>query len=371
MLLDVGGKSHIGLEEIMVKVVIIGAGLMGTATSYPLSDNGHSVHLVGTHLDGEIIKSCKEKQFHPRLKRNLPVGVRPYYIEEIGDAIEGADVILSGVNSLGVHWIGRTIKPYVRPGQMIIAITKGLETDAEGNWRILPDVLAGELDEAIRPQLKFAAVGGPCIAGELAGRRHSCVVFGSRDFSAVEQLASIFSTPYYHIWKTSDLVGLEFGAAFKNAYTLAIGIAYGMLEKAGGVDEAGANFHNLAAGVFAQSCVEMSRLLQIAGSDQSFAYKLPGAGDLYVTAVGGRTVRLGKLLGAGKTFKEARQIMAGETLESAEIISMMGTALPRLEREGLVQPNELPILRTLVDVIVYNKPAQFPIDQFFGGKAVL
>jgi len=355
----------------MVKVVIIGAGLMGSATSYPLSDNGHSVHLVGTHLDGEIIKSCKEKHYHPRLKRYLPQGVRPYYIEEIGKAIEGADVILSGVNSLGVHWIGQTIKPFVRPGQMIIAITKGLETDAEGNWRILPDVLAGELDENMRSQLKFAAVGGPCIAGELAGRRQSCVVFGSRDFSAAERLASIFRTSYYHIWKTTDLVGLEFGAAFKNAYTLAIGIAYGLLEKAGGIDEAGANFHNLAAGIFAQSCVEMRRLLEIANSDQSFAYKLPGAGDLYVTAVGGRTVRLGKLLGAGNSFDEARQIMAGETLESAEIISMMGKTLPKLDREGVLQPDELPILRTLVDVIVHGKPVQFPIDRFFGGNSIL
>ncbi len=355
----------------MVKVVIIGAGLMGTATSYPLSDNGHDVRLVGTHLDGEIIKSCKEKHYHPRLKRNLPSGVRPYYIEEIGEAIEGADVILSGVNSLGVHWIGRTIKPYVRPGQLIIAITKGLETDAEGNWRILPDVLAGELDEDMRSQLKFAAVGGPCIAGELAGHRQSCVVFGSRDASAVEKLASIFGTSYYHIWKTTDLVGLEFGAAFKNAYTLAVGMAYGLLEKAGGIDEAGANAHNLAAAVFAQSCTEMSRLLQVVGSDQKFAYKLPGAGDLFVTSAGGRTVRLGKLLGAGNTYKEARQIMAGETLEAAEIISMMDTALPKLEKDRKIEAGELPLLQTLVNVIVHGAPLQFPIDQFFGGKGIL
>lgn len=355
----------------MVKVAIIGAGLMGTATAYPLSDNGHLVHLIGTHLDGEIIKSCKEKHFHPRLKRILPQGVRPYYIEEIAEAIEGADVILSGVNSLGVHWIGRTIKPYVKPGQMIIAITKGLETDSQGNLVILPDVLASELDADMRSQLKFAVVGGPCIAGELAGHRQSCVTFGSRDFSAAEKLAGIFGTSYYHIWKTNDLVGLEYGAAFKNAYTLAVGMAYGLLEKVGGVDEAGANAHNLAAAVFAQSCVEMKRLLEVVGSDQSFAYKLPGAGDLYVTAAGGRTVRLGKLLGAGNSYQEARQIMAGETLESAEIIAMMGKGLPKMEKDGKIHPNELPLMRALIDVIVNGAPLEFPIDQFFGGKGIL
>ena len=46
---------------------------MGTATSYPLVDNGHAVRLVGTHLDGDIITSCRERRVHPRLKREIPV----------------------------------------------------------------------------------------------------------------------------------------------------------------------------------------------------------------------------------------------------------------------------------------------------------
>ena len=67
----------------MANVAIVGAGMMGTATAFPLTDNGHSVRLVGTHLDGEIIRSCKERHYHPRLKRELPRGVRPYYVEEV------------------------------------------------------------------------------------------------------------------------------------------------------------------------------------------------------------------------------------------------------------------------------------------------
>ena len=45
---------------------------MGTAVAWPLSDNGHQVRLVGTHLDTEIIASCLAKHFHPRLRRRLP-----------------------------------------------------------------------------------------------------------------------------------------------------------------------------------------------------------------------------------------------------------------------------------------------------------
>ena len=355
----------------MVNVAIVGAGLMGTATAYPLSDNGHSVRLVGTHLDAAIIKSCKEQNFHPRLKRQLPPNVTPYYVEEIGEALDGVEVILSGVNSLGVHWIGQKLGPYLRPGQMIIAITKGLESDANGDLAILPDVLASELPAGIRSQVQFAAVGGPCIAGELAGKRHSCVVFGSRQQQTVETLAGIFRTPYYHVWTTTDLKGLEFGAAFKNAYTLGVGLAGGMLEKSGGVDSAGAWMHNTAAAIFAESCTEIERLLDIAGATRKFAYGLPGAGDLYVTSAGGRTVRLGNLLGAGHTYTEARQIMAGETLEAAEIIKTMGIALPGLEKRGVIGPDELPLLRALVKIVVHGESVQIPFDRFFGGPGAI
>jgi len=267
----------------MTSIAIVGAGMMGTATAYPLADNGHAIRLVGTHLDGEIIQSCRERRYHPRLQREIPPGVDPYFVEEIAEALDGVDIIVSGVNSLGVHWVGRMISSYLRPGQLIIAVTKGLEAAQNGDLLILPDVLASELPEGIRSQVQLAAIGGPCIAGELAGRRQSCVVFGSRDGDAAERLAATFRTPYHHVWTTTDLVGLEICAALKNAYTLGVGIVVGLLEQAGGPDGAGAHTHNLAAAVFAQGCTEIDQLLQLMGATRAFAYGLPGAGDLYVT----------------------------------------------------------------------------------------
>jgi glycerol-3-phosphate dehydrogenase (NAD(P)+) len=351
----------------MANVAIVGAGMMGTATAYPLADNGHAVRLVGTHLDGEIIRSCKERRYHPRLQRELPPVVRPYFAEEVAEALGGVDAIVSGVNSLGVHWVGRTIGPHLVPGQAIIAVTKGLESTPAGELRILPDVLAGELPAGIRDRVTLAAIGGPCIAGELAGRRESCVVFGSRDGEAAKRLAAMFRTPYYHVWTTTDLTGLEYCAALKNAYTLAIGLAAGILEKTGGVDAAGARMHNAAAAIFGQACTEIERMLEVAGGTRHFAYGLPGAGDLYVTCQGGRTVRLGRLLGMGHSLAEAREMMAGETLESAEIVREMGKALPGLVERGRLRPDELPMLRTLVDVLVHGRPVDLPLERFFGG----
>ena len=52
----------------MAKILILGAGVMGSAFSYPPADLGHEVFLVGTHLDEEIIIELKASRIHPKLK---------------------------------------------------------------------------------------------------------------------------------------------------------------------------------------------------------------------------------------------------------------------------------------------------------------
>lgn len=349
----------------MYKTAILGAGFMGTATAWPLSDNGHEVCLIGTHLDHDIIKSCKDQSFHPRLKRQLPDHVTPYYLEEIDSALEGVDFIVSGVNSMGVHWIGKTLSPYLKPGDKVIAVTKGMEAAENGDLLILPEALRSELPENTREEVSLAAIGGPCIAGELAGRRQSCVYFGCRELVTAQFLAQAFRTDYYHVWTTNDIVGLETAVAMKNAYATGVGIALGVLEKSGGIDAAGAHMHNLAAALFAQGCIEMQRMLELVGATTAFAYGLPGAGDLYVTAQGGRSILLGKLLGEGTSYKQAVKIMDGETLEAALIVQQLAKALPIMEEQGKLSRQQMPFMNMLIDIIVKDQPVAFLLDQFF------
>ena len=349
----------------MANVTIVGAGMMGSAMAWPLSDNGHHVRLVGTHLDTEIIASCLEKRWHPRLRRRLPDQVQPYYVEQLAQALEGVNVIVSGVSSPGVHWIGRTLAPHLKPGMKIIAITKGLEATVDGNLRILPDVLADELPAAVRDKVTLAAIGGPCIAGELAGRRHTCVYFTSRDAAALPLLRQMFKTPYYHLFLSTDVIGVEVCVALKNAYTLAVGLAGGMLEQLGGPDDAEAQNHNPAAALFGASAKEMARLVSVLGGNPAMVTSLPGVGDEYVTCMGGRTVRLGRLLGKGLTYEQARAEMAGETLESAFVVAQIAKALPGLEERGLLGRDELPLTRCLCRVITGNAPADVDFDRLF------
>lgn len=338
---------------------------MGSATAWPLSDNGHEVRLVGTHLDREIIDGCKTKSYHPRLKRELPKNVTPYYFEELETAIQGVDFIVSGVNSMGVHWIGKTLAPYLKPGDKVIGVTKGMEADSEGNLLVLPEVIRTELPSAIRENVHIGAIGGPCIAGELAGRRQSCVYFGFREIEAAQILADAFRTDYYHVWITNDVVGLETAVAMKNSYATGVGIANGVMAASGGVDAAGAYMHNLAAALFAQGCIEMERMLSLIHGNTAFAFGLPGAGDLYVTCQGGRSSLLGKLLGEGKSYKEAVKIMDGETLEASLMVMQMAKALPLMEAKGILTSRQMPFMQMLIDIIVNDKPVKFLLDQFF------
>jgi hypothetical protein len=63
--------------------------------------------------------------------------------------------------------------------------------------------------------------------------------------------------------------------------------------------------------------------------------------------MGGRTMCLGCLLEAGHSLSDAHQLMIGETLESAENLRTMNVALPIFEKAGLLEADELPLLRNL------------------------
>ncbi|MBI5670191.1 MAG: glycerol-3-phosphate dehydrogenase [Chloroflexi bacterium] len=349
----------------MTVITVVGAGVMGTAITFPAADNGHEVRLVGTYLDESIIESCRDQRWHPRLKRAIPDAVQPMWHTQVGEALRGAEVVVLGVNSRGVHWAAEAIGPHLQPGQIILMVTKGLESGADGRLHLLPDVLAGCLPDAIRDQVYYAAIGGPSIAGELAARRETSVVFVSRSAEILPRVRQLFQTPYYHIWTSTDLVGVEVCVALKNPYALAVGLVAGLLEKQGGADDAGAFMHNPAAALFAQSLAEMAYLVRLLGGGPETVYSLPGAGDLYVTTQGGRNSRMGRLLGLGLPYSEAVEEMPGETVEGVDAVVAIMPAIQQMTDQGIIAVDALPLLRTLHAIITRNREVAFDFNRFF------
>lgn len=348
----------------MAKVVILGAGLMGTAMSVPLSDNEHEVHLVGTHLDGDIIEEIHDTRIHPRLRTRLADSVKPYTYDRLGEAMKDADLVVLGVNSSGINWAAEMLGPLLSPPIPVLAVTKGLTGDGH-RLHILPDVLRAGLPAHYRDDVQLAAIGGPSIAGELAARRHTCVVFTGRDDTLLERLAGMLRTPYYHIWTSSDLIGVEVCVALKNVYALAVGVVTGLLEKEGVADN-GAVMYNLAAAIFAQGLWEISYLVEYMGGQQGSVYTLPGSGDQYVTSQGGRNGRMGRLLGSGMRYSEAKaQHMPEDTIEGAELAQAIGPTIEAMVDRGALDAAALPLLSTMINVVCHDAAVQIPWDEFF------
>ena len=347
----------------MAIVTIIGAGMMGTGVSWPLSDQGHEVRLVGTHLDTDIIESIKKDGTHPKHKRQVSKNVKPYFHTELPQAIQGADIIVCGVSSFGVEWFIEQVKPYLKPEVPVLSITKGLVANPDGDLQIIPDYMNSLLPDDLKGKISLNAVAGPCIAQELAAKRHSCVYFCGRDAQTLNKLREVFATDYYHISVTTDFIGAETGVAMKNAYAIAINLAVGEYQQKGA--DGIAFMYNPQAALFAQSMREMRFLVDLLGGKRDGLIELSGSGDLYVTVFGGRNAKLGQLLGKGFSYQEARNELANQTLEGVEILTRVGTALPQLEQRGLAKTSDFPLLMHLLSVIRDGEKVNIPWDKFF------
>jgi glycerol-3-phosphate dehydrogenase (NAD(P)+) len=348
----------------MANVVILGAGLMGSAFSTPLADNGHAVRLVGTHLDDEIIEELHESGVHPRLRVKLPATVTPYSYDRLGEALAGADLVVVGVNSLGVDWASYMLGSRLPPGVPLLLLTKGLEGDGQ-RLQLLPDLLRSGLPAATQSSIQIAAIGGPSIAGELAVRRHTSVVITGTDQPLLDKIAALIRTPYYHVWTNTDFVGVEVSVAMKNVYALAVGIVGGLLEKEGtGPD--GYVMHNLSAAIFAQGLTEMSYLVEYMGGERKTVLGLAGAGDLYVTSMGGRNGRMGRWLGLGVYYTDAKKkYMPAETVEGAELALAIGPTIEKMIYAGKLDGKRLPLLHAMIEIVCNDMPARIPWDDFF------
>ena len=349
----------------MAAVAILGSGLMGSALAVPLADNGHDVRLVGTYLDREIIDAVRATGTHPGLGVELPASVRAYQLEEAETAFARADIVLSGVNSDGVRWAGEQLGRLLAPGMLVIAVTKGLEADARGDLRILPDVLVDSWPADVRAAVPVAAVVGPSIAGEVAVRHDTCVIFAGHDAAALDRLAAAFRTERYHVWTSTDLVGCEVCAATKNCFALGVGLAEGVREARG---DDRYRMHDYEAALFAQGAAEIRAMVALLGGRPETADGLAAVGDMYVTSAGGRNIRVGRLLGAGVGFAEAWERLDHITLEGAAAIRVIGGALPKLTERGVVRAEDFPLLRHLHEVVALERPVDMPWSRFFGGE---
>jgi len=348
----------------MATVTIIGSGMMGSALAFPARENGHTVRLVGTHLDRKIIDTCIKTGRHPKFEKDFPAGLEYYQIEDMEKAIAGADMIIGGVSSFGVEWFGDYVLPKIPEEIPVLTVTKGLWNTPEGELLPYPMVWKQKL-EAIGKRLSLNAVGGPCTSYELVAHDQTEVAFCGDDLTVLGRLRDIMKTDYYHISITTDVIGIESAVALKNGYALAIALTIGLNQKNFGNDTL--HFNSQAA-VFGQSVKEMQYLLTMQGAG-TLDNLCVGAGDLYVTVYGGRTRQIGILLGKGLDIDAARAKLAGVTLESLVVAVRVAEAMKVRAARGEVDLANFPLLMHVDQILTEKKPVNIPWEAFTYEKA--
>ena len=344
----------------MAIVTIVGAGMMGSALAFPARENGHEVRLVGTHLDREIIDISRETNRHPKFNADFPAGVQYYHIEELEQALCGADLVIGGVSSFGVEWFADYVLPRIPEDTKVLTVTKGLMDMPDGALLPYPALWQKKLDE-LGKHLYLNAVGGPCTSYELVAHDQTEVCFCGADMQILKQVKAIMQTDYYHISLSTDVVGIESAVALKNGYALGIALTIGVNQKNFGLDS---ELHfNSQAAVFGQAAREMYQLLRLQGAPDMNNFFV-GVGDLYVTVYGGRTRLVGILLGRGLDIDEAKAELKGVTLESLVVAVRVAEAMKVRAARGEVDLKQFPLLMHVDEILTEKKPVNIPWEAF-------
>lgn len=347
----------------MKTIAIIGSGMMGSALAFPARENGHCVRLVGTPLDREIIEAIRKTNRHPKFDRAFPPGVEACQTEETKAALQGADFVICGVSSFGVEWFAQEILPLLPPGVPVLSVTKGLQNFPDGSLLSYPELWQRRLDELGKDN-SLNAIGGPCTSYELVAHDQTLVAFCGKSMEILTMLKKAMETDYYHVMTTTDVVGLESAVALKNGYALGVALTIGEnIRRSGNPDEM---HYNSQAGVFLQATREMDALVRLQGGTSNSFYV--GVGDLYVTVYGGRTRKVGILLGEGYDIDEALAQLQGVTLESLVVARRVAAALRAKAACGEIRLGDFPLLMHVDDIVSRHRKMQLPWEEFASRK---
>ena len=320
-----------------MRVTVLGAGYMGSAMAKVAAARGHQVRLWGTWLDDALLDPVERGGEHPRLK--LPLSeLAILRSDRLAEALQGAELTILAVSSDGVAAVLTRTAAHL-PDAPILSVTKGfLESRAHRMERI--DLVASEV--AAR-SLRFVHAAGPAKAMEVARDVLTWMTFAG-ELADAHACAAALRGEALQVSVTDDIAGAEICSALKNAYATGLGLWDGLISSGGA--------HNARAACFTQAIVEMRRLVRAGGGREETVLGAAGAGDLHVTAAGGRNRAFGERVGRGRKAGDvAKEMLAqGELTEGYPAVA---TAL-RFARERGV--SDVPLLRALHAIIWEDAP---------------
>ena len=320
----------------MARIGILGAGSWGTALAILLHDNGHDVVVWSIH-EAEVEMLNTTRRHESKLPGvEIPEGIR--FTTDMKDTMSDKDVCVLAVPSPFIRSTCQKMKEYVRAGQIIVNVAKGIE---ESTLYTLTDIIEEEM-----PYADACVLSGPSHAEEVSRRLPTTCVVSSRTRKTAEYLRSVFVSPVFRVYISPDMLGIELGGALKNVIALAAGTADGL-----GYGD------NTKAALITRGIAEIARLgIKMGGKPETF-YGLAGIGDLIVTcaSVHSRNRKAGYLIGKGHTMEEAMD-------EVQMVVEGVYSARAALALATKYQV-EMPIVEQVNKVLFENKNAEQAVKE--------
>ncbi len=331
----------------MTKVSIIGAGTWALGLAVLLHHNGAEVTMWSALEDElEMLRRTHEH-------KNLPGVKIPEEIQMESDletAVHSAEVLVMAVASIYTRQTAAKMASYVKPGQIIVDVAKGIE---ESTLMTLSEQIQEEI-----PQANVAVLSGPSHAEEVSRGIPTTCVIGAKDQKTAEYLQNLFMSEVFRVYTSPDIKGIELGGALKNVIALAAGVADGL-----GYGD------NTKAALITRGMAEIARLGMAMGAHAETLYGLSGIGDLIVTCASmhSRNRRAGILIGQGKTMEEAMEEvqMVVEGVYSAKAAKALAAQyyihMPLVEEVNKVLFEQKPAADAVHDLMLRDKRIESPL----------
>jgi len=270
----------------MRDIAVLGAGGWGTALAIHLGRLGKPVRLWGRD-PALVVRLCEQRRNETYLPGvPLPPSIVPTAALE--EALGATDWVVLAVPSHGTRELLRRVAPLLRRGVTVVSATKGFEL---GTLNRMSEVIEQELGASAQ----VAVLSGPSFAAEVARGATTLVSVASRRADVAARVQEEFRAPYFRLYASDDITGVEVGGAMKNVIAIAAGVVEGL-----GLGP------NALAALITRGLAEISRLACAMGGRRETLAGLSGLGDLLLTCTGdlSRNRSVGVELGRGRQLSE-------------------------------------------------------------------
>jgi glycerol-3-phosphate dehydrogenase (NAD(P)+) len=318
------------------KVVVLGAGQWGTTMAQVLCDAGNHVLIWGRSQ--ELVDEINEKHTNSKyLDENvLPIGLRA--TSDLAEAFDYSNIYVLAIPAQTLRENLTAWKSLVQPNALFVSTLKGIEVSTMSRMtEIISEVLESN---------NIAIITGPNLANELVLRQPAGAVAAAHTLAIAEKVQQLFTTPYYRVYTSVDVLGCELAGAIKSVIALAVGISIGM-----GYGE------NTQAMLITRGLNEVARLCAAHNADPLSAAGLAGMGDL-VASCGSSLSRnrtFGEVLGKSGSMDVARTQVA----KTVEGVASSSAVLEIAHRVGI----EVPVIEAVADVVSGSITPEQAIDR--------